>query len=145
MKKTLLWLFGLAVLAAGLYQLPEHLWVRNKTARMVYDGHVSDHIKLYAGTRGRLLVVMAPEASSVDTGSYLLRIGSDEVRRCAAGQFFELKSTALARSGHPQCESVAGARFGGLSPQDKGNQSLRFVTGSGKSVEVTFDPAPRER
>ena len=145
MKKTLPWLLGLAVLVAGLVQIPDHLWVRNKTARMVYDGHVSDHIKLFAGTNGRLLVVMAPDAASLDSGSFLLQVGSSVVGRCAAGQFIELKSTALAKHSHPRCDAVAGARFDGLSPQDKGNQSLRFVTGSGKPVEVMFDPAPRER
>ena len=135
----------MAIVAVFLAQIPGHLWVRNKTARMVYDGRVSDHIKLYAGTRGRLLVVMTPEGSTTDSGTYLLTIGSTEVRLCEQDQFWELKSTSLTRRSDPHCDPVANARFEGLSPQDKGNQSLRFTTANGKLVEVTFDPAPRER
>ena len=145
MKKTLLWLAGIALAAAALYHFPSHVWVRNKTARMIYDGRVSDGIKLYAGTRGRLLVVMAPETGSPDSGTFLFHLGMSEVRRCADGQFKELKSTAVTWHAHPQCDVVTGARLEGLSPNVQSNQSLHFVTGSGKSVEVMFDPAPRER
>ena len=145
MKKALLGVAAAAMLVVAVGLLLSHVWVRNKTARMIYDGHVSDQVKLYVGTRGRLLVVMAPAEGPADSGTYLFHLGMSEVRKCAPGQFKELKSTALTWHGHPNCEVVAGARLEGLSPNVSSNQSLHFVTGSGKSVEVIFDPAPRER
>lgn len=109
------------------------LWVKNKTAKVIVDGRLSENVKLFHGSDGRLLFyVKGTDRSEDDPFLYDVNTG---VFRCFADRFFKLKILTVAKQATPYCMDF----YGDGKP---GNQSLEFQY-HGQDIVVSWQAAPR--
>ena len=120
----------LMVLAGAFIILRPRLWVKNKTAKVIVDGRLSEDVKLYHGSDGRLLFYLGKDPA----GAYYYSAESG-VLRCAASNFASLKIIVFSPRSRPQCVAEAPTAI-------IREQSLEFDRG-GQATIVSWQAAPR--
>jgi hypothetical protein len=128
----------LIVIVGAFILLRPHLWVKNKTAKVIVDGRLSEDVKLYHGSDGRILFYLKSDPHGfyyhdVNTGIFFCFNDSHS--------FLPLKLVVLSREAMPRCADFYGE--GKLS-----NQSLEFHNRNadgtpGQDVIVSWQAAPR--
>jgi len=55
MRTYLKSIVALVLIVSALIIVPPRVWVKNKTAKVIYNGQLSEKVKLFHGKDGRLL------------------------------------------------------------------------------------------
>ena len=77
------------------------VWVKNKKASLVYNGHISEQIRLFHGSNGRLLFYIG-EAGEDPDHAYVYT-PENGLWDCGHGAFVRLKLIALSVRWHASC------------------------------------------
>jgi hypothetical protein len=122
------------VVAAVLMIVVPRIWVKNKKARLIYNGHTQEDFTLYHGKGGRLLLVetLPGEAPA------MLYDPARGVASCGPGAFLDLKLVRFESQVDSRCTWFREAKEAHV-----GGNALRFNSPRGVAVEVEWQPAPR--
>src|ERR1041385_3618783 len=122
---------AMLIVAIGAFiLLRPRLWVKNKTAKVIVDGRLSEDVKLFHGSDGRVLFYLQNDPLS----PYMYE-SLNGVKGCDESVFVNLKVIALSRQAVPYCADYFGeATFRG--------QSLEFHR-HGQDIVVSWQAAPR--
>lgn len=130
-RKRLFTVIVLLIVAVGAFIiLRPRLWVKNKTAKVIVDGKLSEDVKLFHGSDDRLLFYLKDDPD----GAYYFA-AEDGVRRCQSSSFIFAKLLVFSPRRHPYC-----ADFYGSGKRDV--QSLEFHRHE-KDIVVSWQAAPR--
>jgi hypothetical protein len=91
-RKLFTLVIGVVLIVAVVMIAMPRLWVKNKTARLVQDGKVTDSFRLYFGSDGRIL--LAPDSGEV-AFAHLPERGAHAIGYCAKKRFRFLKLFAF--------------------------------------------------
>jgi hypothetical protein len=133
-------ILALLLIVSALIIVPPRVWVKNKTAKVIYNGQLSEKIKLFHGNHGRVLFYIDgvdPNRAYVYTAEDPQ--GSNGLWRCGSGFFAPLKFFAFSKSRSSGCN---GTGIGELLPAKVGNQSIQFTLHD-RPVVVSWQAAPR--
>jgi hypothetical protein len=125
-RRIIAFLAMLIVLVGAFILLRPRLWVKNKTAKVIVDGRLSEDVKLFHGSDGRLLFIL----KSDPTGAYIYdkEAALSEVWRCEQDgypSFIFLKVIAVSRRIHSSGCAMTGNGDVMWNPH-RDNQSLSF-------------------
>jgi hypothetical protein len=120
----------LIVLVGAFIILRPRLWVKNKTAKVIVDGRLSEDVKLFHGSDGRLLFYLRSDPAR----AYYYSTESG-VLRCEASSFASLKIIVFSAHSRPQCARESPTAI-------VREQSLEFER-SGHATVVSWQAAPR--
>jgi hypothetical protein len=130
-RRKLFAIIALVMLSVGGFIiLRPRLWVKNKTAKVIVDGRLSEDVKLFHGSDDRLLFYLKDDPRH----TYFFSKGSG-VLKCSASEFASLKIIVYSPHVHPQCETAAATAI-------VNQQSLEF-TRDGHATVVSWQAAPR--
>ena len=130
-RRKLFAVFALVILLVGTFIiLRPRLWVKNKTAKVIVDGQLSENVKLYHGSDGRLLFYLKDEPAIVHYYS-----AESGVLKCRASEFASLKIVVFSPRAQPFCSSDS-------VPAAIKQQSLEFLH-DGRAIVVSWQAAPR--
>jgi hypothetical protein len=122
------------LIAAALMIVAPRVWVKNKKARLIYNGRISEKVKLFHGTANRLYVTIAEPG---EPAGYVFDPASG-IAPCATSAFvylkliaFELRSSSCNRA----MDSPSAVRAS--------TNALQFVSQQNVPVEVQWQDAPR--
>jgi hypothetical protein len=113
--------------------LATRVWVKNKNAHMVYDGHVTADFGLYHGWGNRFLVTFSDLQSPSAAVLIDPALSPPAVYLCRRSDYFDLKLFALDKTLASGC-TRSPARDVQLSPT-----SLSFRSAAGTQVEITWE------
>jgi hypothetical protein len=126
----------LLLLVSALIIVPPRVWVKNKKAKLTYNGHISEELKLFHGNNGRLLFYL-PEQDA--TGAYIYT-SQDGLWRCGPSSFTAMKLIAISKLHSSGCaENGTGAQ---ILPAIAEAQSIQFKLHD-VPVAVSWQTAPR--
>jgi hypothetical protein len=133
---------ALLLIVSALIIVRPRVWVKNKTAKVIYKGQLSEKVKLFHGSDGRVLFYI----DNVDPGrAYVYTAqdpsGANGLWRCAAGFFAPLKYFAFSK-GRPSGCNESESKIGELLPAKVGPQSIEFSLNN-QPVTVSWQAAPR--
>ena len=120
----------LAVVIVGFMILRPRLWVKNKTAKLIVDGRLSEDVKLFHGSDDRLLFYLKD-----DPGAVYYFSDKSGVLRCAGTAFVSLKVLAFSTHSIPECPAEATTAI-------IREQSLEYSS-RGHATVISWQPAPR--
>jgi hypothetical protein len=120
----------LIVLVVAFILLRPRLWVKNKTARVIVDGRLSEDVKLFHGSDGRVLFYLKDDS----LGPYIYE-SLNGVKGCDESLFVNLKLIIFSRQAIPYCADYYGDAKVGL-------QSLKFHR-HGQDIVISWQAAPR--
>ena len=128
-----------AVLTMLVFFLIPRMWVKSKYPRLIYDGHVSEHIKLYHGSGGKLLILID---EGQERGNIYVYQPVNGIERCPRQSFAVLKMTAFRKPFGPVCENGAGNK---ITLESVDENDVRFVSAADAKIEieVSWQPPPR--
>jgi len=142
-RKKIFTIIMLLVVAVGAFIiLRPRLWVKNKTAKVIVDGRLSEDVKLFHGSDERLLFYldkMDPGYSFVYTAHD--PYGSNGLYRCRKGFFIRAKLIAFSKWRISGCNEPMLATPG-IDHVAMHDQSLDFSL-NGANVSVSWQAAPR--
>lgn len=118
------------VLIGAFIILRPRLWVKNKTAKVIVDGRLSEDVKLFHGSDSRLLFYLRDDAGAI----YYYSAHSG-VLRCDATNFVSLKVLVFGSHATPSCPVEASSAI-------VREQSLEFSR-RGHLTVVSWQAAPR--
>jgi hypothetical protein len=128
LRKLLTFLAGMLLVVAVVMIAMPRVWVKNKTARLVQDGRVSDGFRLYFGSKGRILLV----PNTGDTlYAHLPERGGHATAICRKADFRLLKIFAF--GGDSNCEMVHSDRW------SVEGVKWKFSVPAGPEFEVTWE------
>ena len=120
----------LLVLAGAFIILRPRLWVKNKTAKVIVDGRLSEDVKLFHGSDGRLLFYLKEDPAH----AYYFSAHSG-VLECRADEFASMKIIVFSPQEIPACAAQPAKAV-------IKEQSLEFERG-GQLTIVSWQAAPR--
>jgi hypothetical protein len=128
LRKLLTLLISVIVIAAVVMIAMPRVWVKNKTARQVQDGKVSDSFRLYFGSEGRILLV--PDVGDI-AYAHLPARGEHATAICRKADFRFLKLFAFGKDSN--CEMVRSDRW------SVEGVKWKFSVPAGPEFEVTWE------
>ncbi len=134
MRKAMKIVVPVLLVAATLMIVAPRIWVKNKNARLIYQGHATDDFLLFHGSGGRLLVT----AKLPGEAAGLLYDPARGLASCSAGAFLYVKLVLLETRTESRCTWFRGPKEAQVS-----TNSLRFRSPRGAQVEVLWQDAPR--
>jgi len=120
----------LVVLAGAFIIVRPRLWVKNKTAKVIFDGKLSEDVKLYHGSDDRLLFFLKDDSD----GAYYYDFTTG-ISRCNKSEVVSAKLIVFSPKSRPACLERLGAG-------NRESQSLEFHQ-RGRQVIVSWQAAPR--
>src|SRR5438128_6801796 len=96
----------LIVLVVAFILLRPRLWVKNKTAKVIVDGRLSEDVKLFHGSDGRLLFYL--KGTDRPEGDPFIFYANTGVFRCTSDRVMPLKIIAIAKQADPYCMDFYG-------------------------------------
>ncbi|MCU1311560.1 MAG: hypothetical protein JWO20_2685 [Candidatus Angelobacter sp.] len=124
------------LLVSALIIVPPRVWVKNKKAKLTYDGRISESLKLFHGSDGRVMF-MLPEQ---DLSGIFVYAPERGLWRCGVGSFIGLKLIALSKRNTSGCaDDGSGVQ---MQPFTAEPQSLQFALHD-VPVVVSWQAAPR--
>ena len=128
MRKLLTLIIGVVLVVAVVMIAMPRVWVKNKTARLVQDGSVTDNFRLYFGNEGRILLV--PTSGDI-AYAHLPARGAHAIAICRKPDFrfqklFAIGSDSNCEMVHSEDWSVAGVKW-------------RFAIPAGSRFEVAWE------
>ena len=121
----------LLVLIGAFIILRPRLWVKNKTAKVIVDGRLSEDVRLFHGSDSRLLFYLKDDPQHV----YYFSAGSGVLRCPAAAAFAPMKIIVFSTHIFPECQSQAATAI-------IKEQALEFER-DGHMTVVSWQAAPR--
>jgi hypothetical protein len=135
-RKNLKYVVPLLLLVSALIIVPPRVWVKNKKAKLTYNGRISENLKLFHGSDGRVMFIL-PEQ---DLGGIFVYAPERGLWRCGAGSFIGMKLIALSKRNPSGCaDDGNGVR---MQPFTAEPQSLQFALRD-VPVVVSWQAAPR--
>jgi hypothetical protein len=135
-RKVLAVLALVVVLISAFIILRPRLWVKNKTAKVIVDGRLSEDVKLYHGSDDRLLFYLKDDPQ----GAYVYDARTG-LWRCDKSYFFSAKIIVLtARSRSSGCAEDENGDVMGSGTRN--SQSLQFRR-QDRDIIVSWQAAPR--
>ena len=133
-RKILKIVVPVLLVAALLMIVAPRIWVKNKTARLIYKGQATDQFLLFHGSGGRLLLTpkFPGEAAAI------IYDPEQGVASCGEGAFFFIKVAMIEVRTDSRCTWFREAKEAQV-----GHNSLRFVSPHGAAMEVMWQDAPR--
>jgi hypothetical protein len=133
-RRIIAFLAMLIVLIGAFILLRPRLWVKNKTAKVIVDGRLSEDVKLFHGSDDRLLFYLKS-----DPNHAYVYDRDNSAWRCESSYFASLKIIAVSRY-----KAVFGCALNGesLDNAHRELQSLAFDW-HGQHVVVSWQAAPR--
>jgi hypothetical protein len=128
MRKLLSLSISVVVIVAVVMIAMPRVWVKNKTARLVQDGKVTDSFRLYFGSGGRILLV--PNAGDI-AYAHLPARGAHATAICSKPDFRFLKTLAFGNDSN--CEMVHSDRW------SVAGVKWKFSVPAGPEFEVTWE------
>jgi hypothetical protein len=128
MRKVLTFVIAAVVIVAVVMIAMPRVWVKNKTARLVQDGKVSDSFRLYFGSDARILLV--PNAGDI-AYAHLPARGAHAIAVCRKPDFRFLKTLAFGNDSN--CEMVHSDRW------SVEGVKWKFSVPAGSEFEVTWE------
>ena len=133
-RRQLFVTIALMLLLAGAFIiLRPRLWVKNKTAKVIVDGRLSEDVKLFHGSDGRVLFYIK-QTDRGDGDPFLYNV-NDGIHGCFADRFLRLKIITIAKQSAPYCADFYGE-------VKSGAQSVEFQY-EGQDIVVSWQAAPR--
>ena len=133
-RKILKIVVPVLLLAATLMIVAPRIWVKNKQARLIYQGHAMDDFRVFHGSAGRLLITPGIPGEAV----FLLYDPEHGMASCGEGAFFYIKVAMIETRTDSRC-----TWFREKQEPRAGHNSLRFVSPHGAPMEVMWQDAPR--
>ncbi|MEO5936298.1 MAG: hypothetical protein ABIP81_03710 [Terriglobales bacterium] len=122
------------LVAAVLMIAAPRTWVKNKKARLIYQGHAQDSFLLFHGSGGRLLIT-----SKIPTEpAGFLYDPQRGLATCSDGAFFSIKLVIFETRTSTRCTWFRAADEAKVS-----RNSLQFLSPRGAKVEVLWQDPPR--
>lgn len=134
MRKVLKIVVPVLLVAALLMIVAPRIWVKNKKARLIYQGHAQEGFLLFHGSGGRLLIT-----SKIPTEpAAFLYDPQRGLASCNDGAFFSIKLVIFETRTSTRCNWYR-------EPRDArvGKNSLQFLSPRGAKVEVLWQDPPR--
>jgi hypothetical protein len=125
------------LIVSALIIVPPRVWVKNKKAKLTYNGRISEDLKLFHGSDGRVLFYLPDQDRS---GAYVYTPETG-LWRCPDSYFVPLKLVALSKRFPSGC---GGGGAGGdyMRPFTANAQSIEFALHD-VPVVVSWQAAPR--
>ncbi len=134
MRKVLKLVVPVLLVAAVLMIVAPRIWVKNKKARLIYQGHATDDFLLFHGSAGRMLVL----ANIPGEAAGLLYDPARGLASCDEGAFLSVKLVLLETRTQTRCTWYRAA-----TEARTDTNSLRFLSPRGAAVEVLWQDPPR--
>jgi hypothetical protein len=124
------------LIVSALIIVPPRLWVKNKKAKLTYNGHISEKIKLFHGQNGMILFLL-PDQDSSGAFVYAPAYG---LWHCGSGSFISLKLIAVSKRYPTGCaETRSGDE---IRPVIAESQSIQFAMHD-VPIVISWQAAPR--
>jgi hypothetical protein len=124
------------LIVSALIIVPPRVWVKNKKAKLTYDGRISENLKLFHGSDGRVMFLLPDQDLS---GIFVYAPGRG-LWRCAGRSFIGLKLIALSKRSPSGCADDGSGDP--IKPITAEGQSLQFALHH-VPVVVSWQAAPR--
>jgi len=135
-RKTLKFVVPFLLLVSALIIVPPRVWVKNKKAKLTYNGHISEKIKLFHDQNG-LILFLLPDQDSSGAFVYAPEYG---LWHCGSGSFISLKLIAVSKRYPTGCaETRSGDE---IRPVIEESQSIQFALHD-VPVVISWQAAPR--
>jgi hypothetical protein len=129
-RRILTFIVLLIVVVGAFIILRPRLWVKNKSAKVIVDGRLSEDVKLFHGSNDRLLFYLRSEPAH----AYYFSAHAG-VLLCESSDFVSMKIIVFSPRATPRCSVAAPTPV-------IAQQSLEFAQ-SGHTITVSWQPAPR--
>jgi hypothetical protein len=122
------------LVAAVLMIAAPRIWVKNKKARLIYQGRSTDDFLLFHGSGGRMLITtkISGEAPA------FMYVPGRGIASCGQGAFVYVKLATLETRTDSRC-----TWFRSDSETRAAKNSLQFLSPRGAPIEVLWQDAPR--
>jgi hypothetical protein len=117
---------SLLLIVSALIIVPPRVWVKNKKAKLTYNGHISEKIKLFHGQNGMILFLL-PDQDSSGAFVYAPEYG---LWHCGSGSFVSLKLIAISK------------RYPAGCAQTRSGDEIRPVTAESQSIQFNLHDVP---
>lgn len=118
-------LFVLLIVSA-LIIVPPRVWVKNKKAKLTYNGHISEKIKLFHGHNGMILFLL-PDQDASGAFVYAPEYG---LWHCGSGSFISLKLIAISK------------RYPAGCAETRSGDEIRSVIAESQSIQFNLHDVP---
>ena len=126
---TLLILIATVTLAWTTLQ---HVWVRDRSAQLVYNGKVSQNVLLFHGSNGRHLIYIDEPMQFGSVYLWATRAGTDHsMQVCNRRSFLSVRVMALEKFDQPDCHALS------ATVRDA-ERSLEFASNDDHTVRVSW-------
>jgi hypothetical protein len=136
-RKALKLIVPLLLIVSALIIVPPRVWVKNKKAKLTFNGRISENLRLFHGSNGRVLFYLPDQDRS---GAYIYTPKTG-LWRCPDVYFIPLKLIAFSKRFPSGCND-GGPGGDEIRPATAEPQSLQFAL-QDVPVVVSWQAAPR--